>query len=63
VKTGSRWFDPVTLGTHLEVKLNDQGDKTQVTVETRSQPFIFGDIFGMYDRHIRGLLTDLRATL
>jgi hypothetical protein len=61
VKTGSRWLDPLTLGTDLEVWLNDLGDKTQVTVRTRSQSLIAGDVFGMYDRYIQTLLTDLRA--
>lgn len=61
VKTGSRWLDPLTLGTDLEVWLNDLGDKTHVTVRTRSQSLIVGDVFGMYDRYIQGLLTDLRA--
>jgi hypothetical protein len=63
VKTGSRWLDPVTLGTDLEVWLTDLGDKTQVSVRTRSQSLIAGDVFGMYDRYIQGLLTNLRATL
>ena len=61
VKTGSRWLDPLTLGTDLEVWLNDLGDKTQVTVRTRSQSLVAGDVFGMYDRYIQHLLTDLRA--
>jgi hypothetical protein len=61
VKTGRRWLDPLTLGTQLEVRLNDLGDKTQVTVRTRSQSLIAGDVFGMYDRYIQGLLKDLRA--
>ena len=61
VKTGSRWLDPLTLGTDLEVWLNDLADKTQVTVRTRSQSLVAGDVFGMYDRYIQRLLTDLRA--
>jgi hypothetical protein len=61
VKTGSRWLDPLTLGTDLEVWLNDLGDKTQVTVRTRSQSLIAGDVFAMYDRYIQRLLTDLRS--
>jgi hypothetical protein len=60
VKTGVGWLDPVVLGTDLEVRLNEQAGKTKVTVETRSQPMICGDIFGMYNRYIRRLLTEIR---
>jgi hypothetical protein len=51
------------MGTDLEVWLIDWGDKTQVTVRTRSQSLVGGDIFGMYDRYIQSLLNDLRARL
>lgn len=61
VKTGARWLDPLTMGTDLEVWLSDWGDKTQVTVRTRSQSLVIGDVFGMYDRYIQGLLNDLRV--
>lgn len=63
VKTGSRWLDPLTMGTDLEVWLSEWGDKTQITVRTRSQSLVAGDVFGMYDRYIQGLLNDLRATV
>jgi hypothetical protein len=51
------------MGTDLEVWLIDMGDKTQVTVRTRSQSLVAGDVFGMYDRYIAALLNDLRARL
>lgn len=49
------------LPTQLEIMLDDHGDKTQVTVQSRSQVFIRADVFGMYDRYIRRLLISLGA--
>ncbi|HYO50289.1 MAG TPA: hypothetical protein VEW94_10605, partial [Chloroflexia bacterium] len=43
---------PLILGTDMYVSLEPTGGQTQVTIKVESQPWIYGDIFGMYERYI-----------
>jgi hypothetical protein len=49
------------LGTNMSVSLADCDTGTMVTVQTRSQPYIMGDIFCCYDRYIRHFLEKVKS--
>ena len=51
---------PLILGTDMYVSLEPTAGHTQVTIKVESQPWIFGDIFGMYDRYISTFFSRLR---
>ena len=51
------------LGTEMKVELEPFSAGTQVLVETKSQFFIMGDVFGFYDGYIQSFLSDLRMEL
>jgi hypothetical protein len=42
---------PLVLGTDMNVTLDEVEGETKVQVKIESQPFIMGDVFGMYDRY------------
>jgi hypothetical protein len=43
---------PLVLGTDMTVTLDEVEGETKVQVKIESQPFIMGDVFGMYYRYI-----------
>lgn len=51
------------LGTDMKVELQPLSAGTRVLVETKSQFYIMGDVFGFYDGYIQGFLSDLRMEL
>ena len=51
------------LGTDMTIQLQPSSGGTQVIAKTQSQHFIFGDVFGFYNRYIRDFLRDLRTEL
>jgi hypothetical protein len=51
------------LRTNMTVRLQPSFGGTRVLAETRSQWFIMGDVFDMYNRYIRDFLRDLHTEL
>ena len=51
------------LSTPMRVHLESEGSRTTVSVETRSQFFILGDVFDMYRQYIRDFLYALEDRL
>jgi hypothetical protein len=51
------------LGTDMKVELQPFPAGTQVLVETKSQFYIMGDVFGFYEGYIQSFLSDLRIEL
>ena len=51
------------LGTAMTVDLQPSGTGTRVSVTTRSQWFIVGDVFNYYNRYIHDFLGQLKAQL
>ncbi|SRR6266851_4175217 len=51
------------LGTDMTIQLQSSSGGTQVVVKTRSQSYIWGDVFNFYNRYIRDFLRDLRTEL
>ena len=51
------------LRTNMSVRLQPSFGGTLVLVETKSQWFIVGDVFDMYNRYIRDFLRDLHTEL
>jgi hypothetical protein len=49
------------LGTDMLVSLADADTGTVITVETKSQPYIVGDVFCFYDRYIRHFLAKVKS--
>ena len=56
---------PLVLQTHVSVQLVPlpDGGSTKVVVETKSQSFIFGDVFQLYNGYVQDVLRDLRDEL
>jgi len=52
------WY---VLGTNMSINLEDTNTGTLVTVQTKSQFFIYGDVFASYNRLIQGFLRSLNA--
>ena len=50
------WQWPLFLSTAMSIDLDPDGTSTRVTVRTRSQWFILGDMFNLYGGYIRDLL-------
>ncbi len=44
--------NPLLLDTPMRIMVEWNGDDTVVKVSTKSQPFVWGDIFGVYNRYI-----------
>ena len=56
------WLWPLLLSTPMTLDLAGQRDGTcDLTVATRSQRLIFGDVFGFYDRYIADLFRALAS--
>lgn len=51
------------LGTNMTIRLQPSSGGTQIIAETKSQSFIWGDIFDFYNRYIQDFLRDLRSEL
>ena len=51
------------LSTAMTIKLEGTGPRTTVSVETRSQFFILGDVLDMYRQYVRDLLFALEERL
>lgn len=51
------------LGTDMKVELQPLSGGTQVLVDTKSQFYILGDVFGFYDGYINSFLSDVRMEL
>ena len=51
------------LATNMSISLEDSNSGTRVTVQTKSQSFILGDVFNCYNRYIRDFLRDLKIEL
>lgn len=51
------------LGTRMSISLEDTESGTRVTVQTKSQIFILGDIFNAYNHWIQAFLNDLRIAI
>lgn len=54
---------PLTLSTDFIIEVRPTQDKTVVRMTTRSQPWIMGDIFGMYDRYLTNFAGQLQNFL
>ena len=50
-------------GTDMTIRLSASTVGTTVSVDTKSQVFILGDVFGFYDRYIQSFFSDLRRVL
>jgi hypothetical protein len=50
-------------GTEMKVDLEPFTSGTQVFVETTSQFYVMGDVFGYYDGYIQSFLSDVRKEL
>jgi hypothetical protein len=51
------------LGTSLTVELQSVSGGTKVIAKTKSQIFIFGDVYDYYNGYLRDFLEDLRAQI
>ncbi|MES2474435.1 MAG: hypothetical protein V4640_01550 [Verrucomicrobiota bacterium] len=51
------------LGTDMTIELQPSPNGTQIVAKTVSQQFIFGDVFGYYNRYLRGFFRDVKAEL
>jgi hypothetical protein len=51
------------LGTDMKVELQPAAAGTEVLVETKSQFYILGDVFGFYEGYIQSFLSDVRREL
>ncbi len=51
------------LGTEMTIQLQPSSGGTQVSTMTKSQWFILGDVFNLYNGYIRDFLRDLRTEL
>jgi hypothetical protein len=51
------------LGTEMTIRLQASSVGTKVITETKSQWFIFGDVFNYYNRYIRNFLKDLQTEI
>jgi hypothetical protein len=51
------------LGTDMTIQLRPSSGGTQVIIDTKSQRFILGDVFGYYNRYIRDFLKDLQTEI
>jgi hypothetical protein len=56
------WW-PLLLSTELAIRLIPLDSLTKVVVQTRSQSFLFGDVFDCYRGYIRDILGALRSRL
>ena len=54
---------PLVLSTPIAIKAESLGDATAVTVRTRSQSLILGDVFNFYDRYIQAFFDSLRGQI
>ncbi len=52
----SPWF----LGTRMDIDIEAVGPITTVTVRTKSQPWILGDVFDYYNQYIADFLNTLK---
>ena len=52
---------PLFLSTALRIELECRDGATQISVATRSQKIIRGDVFHFYDRYIQNFLGAVRA--
>jgi hypothetical protein len=50
-------------GTDMMIELSPSAGGTVVTADTKSQFYIFGDVFGFYDEYTQSFLLDVRRTL
>ena len=51
------------LGTDMTIELQPTPTGTQVVAQTKSQWFIYGDVFDYYNRYLRDFLRAVRAEL
>ena len=51
------------LGTEMTIELRPTPTGTQVVAQTKSQPFIFGDVFDYYNGYLCDLFRDVKAEL
>ncbi len=56
-------FWPLVLSTGITITLHDKGSRTTVALETRSQWYIFGDVFNMYRGYIKDIFSSLESKL
>jgi hypothetical protein len=54
------WW-PLIASTKMAIRLNPDDSRTKVTVETRSQWLVFGDVFNTYNGYIRDILVAIRS--
>jgi hypothetical protein len=54
------WW-PLLAATRMVIRLNPDDSQTKVIVETRSQWFIVGDVFNIYNGYIRDVLGAIRS--
>jgi hypothetical protein len=70
-QTGTRWITrvrptgwPLVLSTMLRVTVGaETPSMATVHVQTRSQPFVFADVFGQYDKYLSTFESRLRFEL
>jgi len=53
------WW-PLLASTKMAIRLDPNNSQTRVTVETRSQWLVVGDIFNVYNGYIRDVLGAIR---
>ena len=51
---------PLCLSTKFEVQIITDGSQSKVVAKTISQPYIFCDIFGLYNGYIQDFFSTLR---
>jgi len=54
------WW-PLLAATELSIRLTPSDSHTKVIIDTRSQSFIFGDVFDIYNGYIRDFLGAIRS--
>ena len=55
--------NPLLLDTPMRITIEQNSDNTTVSVSTKSQPFIWGDIFGYYNKYITNFLSALEKEI